>query len=140
MKFITIICLVLLFSITCSDKDCHETINFINNSGKFVYVQKSNGYPDTTYLRYEFPNPALNPQLYKVKAGEKSSSALFYRNGCYEAHFKTLKSDTLMIYVFDAQILETTPWDTITAKYLVLKRYNLSLEDLKQMNWTIIYP
>ena len=45
-----------------------------------------------------------------------------------------------MYFIYDACILETTPWDTIKAKYIVLKRYDLSLQDLQQMNWTITYP
>jgi len=46
----------------------------------------------------------------------------------------------MMVYVFDAHVIETTAWDSVKANYLVLKRYDLSLDDLKRMNWTITYP
>ena len=56
----------------------------------------------------------------------------------YEGRFEQFEK--VMVFVFDAQVLETTPWDTVKAKYLVLKRYDLSLQDLESMNWTITYP
>ncbi len=57
----------------------------------------------------------------------------------YEGRFEQFRK--VMVFVFDAQVLETTPpWDTVKAKYLVLKRYDLSLQDLESMNWTITYP
>jgi hypothetical protein len=45
-----------------------------------------------------------------------------------------------MVFVFNAGLLETIPWDTIKANYLVMKRYDLSLPDLEEMDWTITYP
>jgi len=39
----------------------------------------------------------------------------------------------------DANTLETTSWDTIKLNYKVLKRYDLSFQDLEKMNWTITY-
>lgn len=137
IQLIIFIASLLFLSTTCKEEaDCHETIIFKNNSSKSLYIHASGSYPDTTSFEVEFPNPALNKEIYKVAAYSKNTSALWYRS-CLEFTFKS--NDTLMIFVFDANVLETIPWDTIKSKHLVLKRYNLSLEDLEQMNWKLIY-
>lgn len=143
MNFILLICFLMMSS-TCENNkkdDCHETITFINNSTNELYVHPSGSYPDTLALKNEFPNPALNPDLYKIKSNESNYKALGRRD-CYELAFGSsiIPSDTLMIYVFDAKVLETTPWDTVVSNYMVLKRYDLSLQDLRNKNWTITYP
>lgn len=45
----------------------------------------------------------------------------------------------MMIYVFDGPILESQGWDYIKTNNLVLKRYDVTLHDLENMNWTITY-
>lgn len=140
MLITLIISSILLISIKCvdNDKNCHNTISFQNTSSKTVYVEYLGGYPDTTYFKYE-PNPVLSPEVSKALPGETNKRALESRS-CWEDKFKDLiKSDTVMIYVFDAQVLESTAWDTVVKKYLILKRYDLSLQDLQKSNWTVTY-
>ena len=45
--------------------------------------------------------------------------------------------DTLMVFVFDARLLETNPSHVEDA---LLVRYDLSLYDLRRLNWTLAYP
>ncbi|MFA5971945.1 MAG: hypothetical protein WC780_06310 [Lentimicrobiaceae bacterium] len=119
-------------------EDCHYFIKMQNNSNKAIYIRDYGSYPDTISFKYD-PNPALDPSSYKlVASGVKEYGS---KNDCIENKFKYyILSDTLMIFIFDAQTLETTPWDTVCKKYMVLKRYDLSLADLQRMNWTITYP
>jgi hypothetical protein len=56
------------------------------------------------------------------------------------SHGVQIPSDTLMIFIFDAEVIETEEWSDVVHSYKVLKRYDLSLADLKRMNWTITYP
>lgn len=44
------------------------------------------------------------------------------------------------IYIFDKDTLKTVSWDQIRDDYNVLRRYDLTLEDLEAMNWIIEYP
>jgi len=56
-----------------------------------------------------------------------------YSIGCYFAlgcEFGTLYPDTL----------KNDSWENIRDNYKVPKRYDLSLDDLKNMDWTINYP
>jgi hypothetical protein len=143
MKKMQIPILILSFLLICStckdDENCHDTIIFFNKSSDTLYVISSSEYPDTLAIRNS-PDPTLNSNFTKVLPFEKNSTVLWGRD-CVELAYKDLiTSDTMMVYVFDAKVLETTSWDTVKANYLILKRYNLSLLDLKEMEWTITYP
>lgn len=131
---------LLCLSSTCKkndENDYHKIIKYINNSNMELYVHVSGSYPDTTFARGEFPNPIVS-ELNRILPHETNTMALAARYG-FEEEFK-YSYDTLMIFVFDGQVLKTTPWETVQQDYIVLKRYDLSLEDIKRMNWTITYP
>lgn len=139
LNYFLVISLICLSS-TCKkddENDYHKIIKFINNTNMELFVHQSVGYPDTTFARGEFPNPIVS-EINRILPNETNTRALEARYS-YEEKFK-YSYDTLMIFVFDGQVLKTTPWETVQQDYLVLKRYDLSLEDLKQNNWTITYP
>ena len=140
-KFFILIALTpFLLSLTCGkDGDCHKIISFVNNSTQSVYVDEIlSRWPDTNLYSYD-SNPIYDSFSYKINANQRSNGAL-QLSACYEGVMSSPKSDTIMVYVFDAQVLETTPWDTVTANNMYLKRYDLSLQDLQNSNWTITYP
>ena len=114
---------------------CHYQIRFSNNASKAVYSIYNLSYPDTTISD---PNPVLAGSYNKVEAGEIKTLS---NRDCFEDVFKHLiLSDTIMVFVFDATDVESTSWDTVKQNYLILKRYDLSLQDLKNRNFTITYP
>ncbi len=136
-----IVLTILLFNQTCCKKedDCHKTIAFVNTTSQPLYVVSYYFYPDTSSFS-GIRNPLLDSNFTKVRSNETNTQVLWGRD-CIELAFKDLiPSDTLMVYVFDAMIIESTPWETVKSNYLVLKRYDLSLQDLKNNNWKIIYP
>ena len=141
MNFLIFIITLIFLNQSCGDKeeDCHKTITVKNETADTLYVVGSDFYPDTLSIK-GIPNPVLDPSHTKVLPGETNTRVLWDRD-CIELAFKDLiPSDTMMVYVFDAHVLETTPWDSVKANYMVLKRYDLSLQDLKNMNWTVTYP
>lgn len=133
INYITFLALVFL-SATCirDNQNCHTMLEIINNSEKAIYFHPSAGYPDTLTLDY---NPSVAGDYFKI---EKSSRKKDVYRSCIEGEF--LISTKIIYFIYDAQTLETTPWDTVKSKYLILKRYDLTLQDLKDMNWTITYP
>jgi hypothetical protein len=140
MSWIIIVITSLFFYQACGDKEdnCHKTITFVNKTADALYVVANSDYPDTMAFRNQ-PNPLLDSNFTKVLSNENNTQAL-WRRDCIELAFKDLiPSDTLMIYVFDSEVLENTPWETVKTNYLILKRYDLSLQDLKNTNWTITY-
>jgi len=124
--------IVILFTISCrDDENCHDSISIVNNSDKAIYFDNSYRYPDTTL----YTNPTLDKSYFKME--EHSSKFDYYRN-CLEGDFDF--TPKILYFIYDAETLETTPWDTVCKKYMVLKRYDLSIADLQRMNWTLTYP
>ena len=49
-------------------------------------------------------------------------------------------NDTMSVFIFDAKVLDTYSWEEIRDNYMILKRYDLSLEDLQKLDFTLYYP
>ncbi|MFN8208940.1 MAG: hypothetical protein U0T82_16260 [Bacteroidales bacterium] len=134
MKTISLVSLCLLIaSMTCK-KEEYLKLRINNTTNAPIYTAWTRDFPDTTFTY--MLNPTLNPQTDRVEA--KSLQKKHYyslTNDIFDAWV-----DTISVFIFDAQLLDSTPWDTVKAKYLVLKRYDLSLDDLNRMNWIINYP
>jgi hypothetical protein len=137
--------IIVLPFISCgpyeNSNNCHHKITIVNNYKTAIYVDASYLYPDT--IDFHYSGLKDNAHIYKILSNKQSDKPLNILRDCWEIQFKTksiLPSDTLMIYVFDAEIIENIPWSTIANGYMILKRYDLSLEDLAKLNWTITYP
>jgi hypothetical protein len=127
----TLISISFLFLlIQCDQWD--RKMKIVNNSSSAIYYNDSYMYPDTT-LRID-DNPISLSRLL-VASGETVSNP---RRGRWEEVFDIC--DTLMIFIFDETTLKTVPWDTVRKNYMILKRYDLSLEDLVRMDWRVTYP
>jgi hypothetical protein len=140
--------LLLLSLITSScikhenTEDCHSYIVFKNGSSKDIYISWATFYPDTTINN--IGNLLLTPDVNKAVKHSENQYAIRIRDlDCFESRFfdgVQMRSDTLTIFTFDAETVENTPWDTVTSKYLVLQRYDLSLRDLQKLNWSVPFP
>ena len=141
MKHITILIMICIGFICtasqCKRDDCHR-INFINNSSKDLYVRKTFGRDDFELDTLNFPRMFGRPpwpEYYSVKSGEKRSLGLGRRD-CFD-YWTELGN--VFVYVFDAEVLATVPWDTIGKYHMVLKIYNPTIEEMERSNWTITY-
>jgi hypothetical protein len=106
------------------------------NDSLICFVEYNNSnihYPDTSLpIGKPFKQLIkLNKPYYLDKTGKDNTWANY---------IATLPVDTLCIFILDAKIFADSSWQTIRDKYLVLKRYDLSAEQLKNMNFTINYP
>lgn len=141
MKYFRILFLftLLLFLFGCPDKDTEmdSDITIINRSNQSLIMWTDfEAYPDTTIhvgsnpfdevIRDRF---TIKPNsTYKQKANWRSS---FNRNSSRKY---------LMIFLFDTSVLDTVAWSKIREDYLIAKRYELTLQQLDSLNWTITYP
>jgi hypothetical protein len=143
MKYLiySFIFLILVASTCKKESDtCHRRVTIKNQSGNSIFVDWGSNYPDTI-LRNEFPSPLSQPQQYEVLPSEINSQGITTGGDCFESRFKSqITSGTLMIYVFDKTVLQNNPWDSIKKYSMYLKRYDLSLQDLQNKDWTITYP
>ena len=123
-------------------ENCHFAIKFSNNTTKNLRVKSayhSVHHPeplDITRLSY-----TAMGEMYKINSNEQDNRSAMKIRGCIEKVFKREGyTDTVFVYIFDAELIENTPWEVIARDYLVLKRYDLTLEDLNSLNWNIPYP
>lgn len=88
-------------------------------------------FPDTTL-------PATNQYLItEIKSGGR----YIYDSGIeWDEIYSKLPQDTMSVFIFHTDTLTKYTWREVREGYRVLKRYDLSLQDLEQMNWTITYP
>ena len=140
-KLITIVimcCCTLLSCRYLEDEFHHYTITFYNNSDQWVYVDWSNRYQ--ARLSTPMNGVLYSPDVYKVAPHSYNKRALEIR-GYWEDYLVSIPKyelmDTLMIFVYDANMLETTKKYNYEA---VLQRIDVTLEDLRKSNWVISYP
>lgn len=79
-------------------------------------------HPDTT-LRW-----CLNPPNKEVLPRETVTCA-FYTYESFEYIYDEYYSDTLSVFIFSSNLVDSLPWDSIVDNYLVLQRYDLSVND-----------
>ena len=141
VKFLFVFFIWLLFVTTqCNRDDCHRTITFVNNSSMELYIRlagTSHHYSnlDSSQFYKMFQNPYNNPYQCKVESREVNKSHLFTRD-CLESW---IPEGRVIVYVFDAEVLKSFPWDTIGKYYMVLKTYRPTIEEMESSNWTITY-
>jgi len=139
--------MVLLISTatTCQDKEnknCHISIRFSNNSEKNLYVRSVHYIPRYPFAsEVEYIHSTVQSH-YKVYSGEQDNRDAMFDGSCLEYYFEDndYYSDTHIVYIFDAAVVENTAWEIVARDYLVLKRYDLTLEDLQLLDWKITYP
>jgi hypothetical protein len=122
---------VSLSASSCNNKEeLHRYIYLKNSTSKTIYYGLSYSYPDTSINKIE-DVPGNNGSIaYKVTSGEQTTlpAASFAYN------------PTMQVFIFDANTIEYTPWDSIIAHHMVLKRYQFTESDIGKDNWTITYP
>ena len=123
----------------------HLYIVFKNETNCSIYVDGSFDYPDTSLFD---PDPSLSPNQTKVEPFEECRT-LYLNMTTYESKFThwihhpsgdTMGIDTLIVFVINADTLATYGWECVKNNYLISQRYDVSLNDLQQLNWKLTYP
>ncbi|HEX4887690.1 MAG TPA: hypothetical protein VFV37_06545 [Luteibaculaceae bacterium] len=116
-----------------------EYIWLENKSNLRIYasagIGENNGgmkiHPDTTMPNNEPFKREIEVQNKEILVSSPSIASLFKQ---------TLSNKYLSVYIFNADSLDELGWEGIRDKNMVLKRYDLSLDDLKRSDFTITYP
>ena len=142
MKSTCVFLLVLLpfffLSMTCRKESdiCHYGLWLNNKTDKPVYVVASFDYPDTSI---NFQNPLLGDNNI-VWPHQRTD---FLREGhCLENDIEVLSpGHKLSIFVFDAdQLKYDSSWTQIRQNYQVLKRFDYTVDELRNTNFSIDFP
>jgi len=123
--------LLLLLMLTACPHDHGQSIRFVNNSDVDVYFYL--GAIDRKFGGTLYPDTAIS----EVKAGIPVQKGSFRIYHYYE---EDIQVDTLCLFIFDADVYNTCSWDEIKNDYKILRRYDLSLQDIKRLNHAIYYP
>ncbi|MDR0865596.1 MAG: hypothetical protein LBO74_11775 [Candidatus Symbiothrix sp.] len=145
MKQLKIVTMLLLCSIlyACPDNENgHRNIAFVNKSGKYIECQ--------AFWSGHITNADT---LFQCRVGSIPIpiDSLFYfssLNDSWETDFNAIPF--LQFLIMDAETFgyyaNLVDWhirdncDTIRNNVPILHRYQLTLEDLQRMNWTVVYP
>lgn len=109
-------------------------LKVINKSNMTIYAEYTMS-PIDTLLPY-----TQSPFNHSPDKAAPNGTITLGRGGSWEDAFNEVANQKLRIFIFDASIVENTPWETVKKNYMILKRYDLSLHDLDSLNWTITYP
>ena len=121
---------VSLCSSSCNRSEWYKYIYVKNDSNKPIYYEISYDFPDTTLKKSE-DFPGINGRrAYKIMPEEQA-----FLNASHFAY-----NPTMQLFLFDADVIEHEPIDSVVAHYKVLKRYQFTESDLQKVNWTITYP
>jgi len=127
---ISIICLMLISSTCEKAEDCHAYINFINQYDKDVFFALR----ASDYIG--------NCRLDGSKVMENETFDFRPYNSCIEDNLNN--TTPLDIYIIDSDNYNEPgvfyDCDSIDIKNEILKHYSLTLDVLRQSNFTITYP
>ncbi len=134
MKLITMVLLLSFYKCESYERYVVYVENKANYSiGCYFALGGDSGtvYPDTML-------PISN--LYVAKEIKANSTYFKYSGIKWEEIFEELPQDTLSVFIFHTDTLKKYSWEEIRDDYKILKRYDLSLEDLEETDFMITYP
>jgi hypothetical protein len=116
----------------------HTWFTVKNNSNKTIYFTYPGNYPDTT----ADTSTNIPPGITKMPSTPLDPGKSYTKSapGTFEDYFKTIPSDTLQLFIYDADVVKHTPWATVVSQNLILKRYTLTLDSIRKLNGVISYP
>lgn len=121
---------IILMSGNCKKegKDCHRSITIINKS--IIYSTKLIDGANTSTCLLTKNSTLQNNEIYEERL-----------NSCWES--RLTNNNTFEFYIVDPIKFNMGGFytcDSLEIKNKILKHYNLTLDDLKNMNWTVTYP
>jgi hypothetical protein len=127
MKIIMCFWAVLLLN-TCKFPDEQTFFTITNNTNHSISYYVGTLYPDTFIVQNK-------PTLRTIQPVSSFKDSDW---GTWEERFS--KIEKLSVFIFHTDTLNKYTWEEVRDNYMILKRYDLSLDDLKQCNFTVTYP
>jgi hypothetical protein len=123
-------------SVTCRKGHGDDRLTIVNNSNKSIYIIVQYNYPDTSINDKSWSNLAYT----HVQVDPNSAQHLWNSLDWDEVIRGKNSLNTVMVFVFDLEKVISKPWAQIQSDYDVLKRYDLTIDQLNILDWKIIYP
>ena len=99
-----------LLSSTCSKKNECPRLVVDNRTDKDIYYHYSYDYPDTSI---NFQSLGIDEGWLFLGAQQKTKTNKYSEGACLEEFFNDYSIQKISVFVFDAAVLATTPWEKI---------------------------
>ena len=134
LLFFAILCLF-----GCDPYDRRLTV--VNNSNKDILykISDNDSISKSSQLRISGKDTIWNESTI-VFSDSSSKISMPGRNGWEEYINEDCSNQKLRIFLFDKELISTVPWERIYQEQKYTKKYELTVEELKQMSWEVNYP
>ncbi|MEM9079057.1 MAG: hypothetical protein AAGC43_18605 [Bacteroidota bacterium] len=129
---------VLLICAGCPDQDFGSNREFTITNKTDTRLVSMLAFRIVTDTLLQNSNPYPTSEQLELNTINSQSSMTFV--DAFDETFEQQSDKILMLYLFSRDTIEQVSWDQIVDEYLVLRRYDLTLEDLEAMDWTVEYP
>lgn len=102
-------------------------IEIRNNANDTIQFYANYTYPDTVIITEKPRMIMAYPKSFGFWDSKKKFESL-------------LPSDTISIFILSKDTVNQYNWSVIKSDYKILKRYDLSIGDLKKLGWEVSYP
>lgn len=140
MKTISFL-MLLVCLLVCSANSCRKDydgtwdgkLTIVNNTNDTILSFLQFNYPDT--LLIDENAPELNNLIVPPKSSRKHYSSI-----SWEDRIARLNSyETIMIFINSYDTLRKYSWNHIKTEYNILRRYDLHVDSLEKLGWTIMF-
>ena len=125
---------LIFVSSKCSMEPETYPISVYNYTDHYINVLLSLGEP-------LYPDTLLPDRNYDLNVPVKPNLGRHYSQTLpYKKFVKQYNSDTIIIFIFHTDTLSKYTWDEIRGGRKILKRYDVSWQELEKLNGRIAYP
>lgn len=111
-------------------------LTIVNNSNASIFTLLQYNYPDTSINDESWSYLAYNYLVVESQKTEKLWNSIKWDKVIQNKN----EHNMLTVFILDNEIVNNTPWAEIQSNYLILQRYELTIEQLDDMGWRVTYP
>ena len=124
---------LLLFSCEWPYMDRIDPLYIKNQSNCAISI-----YPARRGFDFVYPDTSIT--LLKNHRVLKFNQSTNFASADWKEEIEFLPKDTLSIFIFSTDTLNKYSWEEVRRDYKILKRYDLSIQDLELLDYKVYYP
>lgn len=145
MKKLIIYLILILFLNSCIIEYKEKFLYLTNNSNHSINLYFNNlKKMNNDAINKVYPDTLIRKDIEiwigdEILAGKRTVGVIG-ANDWKELYSLDAPQDTLSLFIFHKDTIAKYSWDEIRGDYKILTRYDLSLEDLKRLDFVLTYP
>lgn len=136
------ICVTMLVALS----SCDFTIWILGVEPDYLYIKNDAGFNIGYYAAVGglygnfYPDSLPTTDSLVIKKMEPDTKKiLLHKQSTWKRYFKNLPYQKLSVFIFNSDTLEAYSWDEVRDEYKILKRYDLSLDDIRNLDYIITF-